>query len=65
MNLPFFAVKAYVPGGVKNQAEKKFEKCLPAGTGAKIYFSSVRLQDPHFEVGRSIVGDLTPFGLLA
>ena len=23
MNLPFFAVKAYVPGGVQNQAEKK------------------------------------------
>ena len=22
MNLPFFAVKAYVPGGVQNQAEK-------------------------------------------
>ena len=42
MNLPFFAVKAYVPGGgVQKQAEKKFEKCLPAGTGTKIYFSSV------------------------
>ena len=40
MNLPFFAVKAYVPGGVQNQAEKKFEKCLPAGTGTKNYFSS-------------------------
>ena len=39
MNLPFFAVKAYVPGGVQNQAEKKIEKCLPAGTGTKIYFS--------------------------
>ena len=23
MNLPFFAVKVYVPGGVQNQAEKK------------------------------------------
>ena len=27
-------------GGVQNQADKKFEKCLPAGTGTKIYFSS-------------------------
>ena len=29
-------------GGVQNQAEtkKKIEKCLPAGTGTKIYFSS-------------------------
>ena len=36
MNLPFFAVKAYVPGGVQNQAE--FEKCLPAGTGQKFTF---------------------------
>ena len=44
MNLPFFAVKAYVPGGVQNQAEKKFEKCLPAGTGTKIYFSSTSLR---------------------
>ena len=35
----FFAVKAYVPGGVQNQGRKKFEKCLPAGTGTKIYFS--------------------------
>ena len=30
MNLPFFAVEAYVPGGVQNQAEKKFEK-MPCG----------------------------------
>ena len=40
-NLPFFAVKEYVPGGVQNQAEKKFENCLPAGTGTKIYFSRI------------------------
>ena len=40
MNLPFFAVEAYVPGGVQNQAEKNAKKCLPAGTGTKIYFSS-------------------------
>ena len=39
MNLPLFAVEAHVSGGVQNQAEKKFEKCLPAGTGTKIYFS--------------------------
>ena len=40
MNLPFFAVKAYVPGGGPESGRKKFEKCLPAGTGTKIYFSS-------------------------
>ena len=28
MNLPFFAVEAYVPGGVQNQAEKKFENAF-------------------------------------
>ena len=37
MNLPFFAVEAYVPGGVQNQAEKNSKKCLLAGTGTKIY----------------------------
>ena len=37
----FFAVKAYVPGGGGPESgRKKFEKCLPAGTGTKIYFSS-------------------------
>ena len=40
MNLPFFAVEAYVPGGVQNQAEKNSKKCLLAGTGTKFYFSS-------------------------
>ena len=39
MNLPFFAVEAYVPGGVQNQAEKTSKECLLAGTGTKIYFS--------------------------
>ena len=45
MNLPFFAVEAYVPGGggVQNQAEKNSKKCLPAGTGTKIYFSRKRV----------------------
>ena len=49
MNLPFFAVEAYVPGGVQNQAEKNVKKCLPAGTGTKIYFSShtLRIRRPH------------------
>ena len=43
MNLPFFAVKAYVPGGGGPESgRKKFEKCLPAGTGTKIYFSRGR-----------------------
>ena len=36
MNLPFFAVKAW---GGPESGRKKFEKCLPAGTGTKIYFS--------------------------
>ena len=41
MNLLCFAVEAYVlGGGVQNQADKNFEKCLPAGTGTTIYFSS-------------------------
>ena len=54
----FFAVKAYIPGGgVQNQAEKNSRKCLPAGTGTKIYFSrlskirvrvwELRGQNPH------------------
>ena len=42
MNLPFFALKAYVPGGSRIRP-KKFEKCLPAGTGTKIYFSRKRV----------------------
>ena len=36
----FFRCKGICTGGVQNQAEKKFEKCLPAGTGTKIYFAS-------------------------
>ena len=43
MNLLFFAVKAYVPGGGPESGRQKFEKCLPAGTGTNIYFSSVKL----------------------
>ena len=45
MNLPFFAVEAYVPegGGVGPESgKKKTKKCLPAGTGTKIYFSRVK-----------------------
>ena len=30
----------YGGGGVQNQAKKTAKKCLPAGTGTKIYFSS-------------------------
>ena len=38
MNLPFFAVEAYVPGvGSRIRPKKKIEKCLSAGT--KIDFS--------------------------
>ena len=43
-NLPFFAVEAYVRGGVQNQAEK-FQECLPAGTGTKLYFPSLGPSD--------------------
>ena len=42
INLPFFAVEAYAPGGGGPESGRKiFEKCLPAGagTGTKIYFS--------------------------
>ena len=52
MNLPFFAVKAYVPGGGPESGRKKFEKCLPAGTGTKIYFSS---RGVSLRLSRSIV----------
>ena len=47
MNLPFFAVEAYVPGGVQNQAEKNSKKCLLAGTGTKVYFSRKLDLRPH------------------
>ena len=59
MNLPFFAVKAYVPGGVQNQAEQKFEKCLPAGTGTKIYFSSFQVPEEPPSPPPLSVGSLT------
>ena len=39
MNLPYFAVEAYVPGPASGR--KMFEKCLPAGTSTKIDFSSL------------------------
>ena len=39
MNLPFFALEAYVPGGVQNQTQKNSKECLLAGTGTKIDFS--------------------------
>ena len=34
------SIPMYRGGGVQNQAEK-FEKCLLAGTGRKIYFSRI------------------------
>ena len=40
MNLPFFCCKSICTGGGPESGRKKFEKCLPAGTGTKIYFSS-------------------------
>ena len=47
MNLPFFSLcKLYRGGGgrFQNQTEKKIEKCIPAGTGTKIYFSRVEVR---------------------
>ena len=35
----FFRCKSICTGGGPESGRKKFEKCLPAGTGAKIYFS--------------------------
>ena len=63
MNLPFFAVKAYVPGGGPESGRKKFEKCLPAGTGTKIYFASVGEFFFYFSQGNleNLVGNLEGF----
>ena len=36
----FFRCKSICTGGGPESGRKKFEKCLPAGTGTKIYFSS-------------------------
>ena len=43
MSLPCFAVEAYVPEGESRiRPKKKINKeSLPAGTGTKIYFSSL------------------------
>ena len=40
MNLPFFAVE-----GGPESGQKKIEKCLPAGTGTKIDFSSQKTRE--------------------
>ena len=41
----FFRCKSICTGGGGPESgRKKFEKCLPAGTGTKIYFSSPVLQ---------------------
>ena len=58
MNLPFFAVEACVPGGVQNQAEKFFEKCLLGSTGTKIDFSG--LGTFSFEIIFVIITKLIP-----
>ena len=36
----FFRCKSICTGGGPESGRKKIEKCLPAGTGIKIYFSS-------------------------
>ena len=38
----FFRCKSICTGGGPESGRKKFEKCLPAGTGTKIYFSSIK-----------------------
>ena len=44
MNLPFFAVEEYVPGGGGPESGRKnSKKILLAGTGKKIYFSRVAI----------------------
>ena len=42
MNLPFFAVKAYVPGGVQNQAEKKSKNAFRPVPVQKFTFPEMR-----------------------
>ena len=46
MNLPFFAVKAYVPGGVQNQAEKI--RKMPSG---RYRYKNLLFQFPAFNRG--------------
>ena len=41
MNLPFFAVKAYVPGGVQNQAEKNSKNAFRPVPVQKLTFPDV------------------------
>ena len=38
----FFSCKSVCTGGGPESGRKNFEKCLPAGTGTKIYFSRTR-----------------------
>ena len=49
----FFRCKRHMyQGGVQNQAEENSKKCLPAGTGTKIYFSRIGvLSGRGWEVG--------------
>ena len=49
MNLLFFAVKAYVPGGVQNQAEKNSKNTFRPVPVQKFTFPVLRLQSfgPH------------------
>ena len=44
MNLPFFAVKAYVPGGVQNQAEKNSKTAFRPVPVQKFTFPALRLR---------------------
>ena len=47
MNLPFFAVKAYVPGGVQNQAEKNSENAFRPVPVQKFTFPEYYRRDTH------------------
>ena len=54
MNLPFFAVETYVPGGGSRIRPEKLKECLPAGTGTKIDFSNLNLWRIRLEIATGI-----------
>ena len=57
MNLPFFAVKAYVPGGVQNQAEKNSKNAFRPVPVQKFTFPALevwRLKVPNSRFSPSL-----------
>ena len=49
----FFRCKSICTGGGPESGRKKIEKCLPAGTGTKIYFSRHRPGERHIDCYRT------------